>query len=131
MCTCVWYIEMGLHFTRAPVTDIWTNGLSVWAKEDPGGFGTILMCISLAEGESVGHAWENFRGMSTKVAGDFEFDWMGMQKKLSTEDAARHKVVELKNGLEVMNSMSSLFAWKSIPGSVPLMNLFFQYFMQY
>ena len=51
---------------------------------------------------------------------------MGMQKKLSTEDAARHKLVELKNGRAVMNDMASLFAWKSIPGSVPLMNLFSQ-----
>ena len=124
--TGVWATEMGFHFPGAPVADTWTNGLSVWAKEDPGGFGAILLFISLAEGESVGHSGDNFRGMSTKVAGDLGFDWMGMQKKLPAEEAARYKVVELKNGRSVMNATASLFAWKSIPGSVPLMNLFSQ-----
>jgi hypothetical protein len=94
---------MGFHFTRAPVTDTWTNGLSVWAKEDPGGFGLILLFISLAEGESVGHVGDNFRGMSTKVAGDLGFDWMGIQKKLSAKEAARYKVVELKPSFLPLN----------------------------
>ena len=53
---------------------------------------------------------------------------MGMQKKLSPEEAARYKVVELKNGWVAMIAiaMASLFAWKSIPGSVPLVDVITQ-----
>ena len=124
--TGVWVTEMGFHFPGAPVAPDLTTALPVWAKEDPGGFGTILLFISIAEGESVGHVRDNFRGMSSKVPGDLGFDWMGMQKKLSPEEAARYKVIELKNGRAAMIAMASPFAWKSIPGSVPLMDLFTQ-----
>ena len=43
---------------------------------------------------------------------------------MSAEKAARYKIVELKNGRLAMIAMASLFAWKSIPGSVPLMDVF-------
>jgi hypothetical protein len=49
---------------------------------------------------------------------------LGLTKKLSEEDAARYKIVELKNGRAAMIAMASLFAMESIPGSVPLMNIF-------
>ena len=64
--------------------------------------------------------------MSSKVPGDLGFDWMGMQKKRSPEEAARYNVVQLKNVRAAMIAMADLFAWKRIPGSVPLMDLFTQ-----
>ena len=80
--------------------------------------------IAIAEGESVGHSGDNFRGKSTKTPGDLNFDYLGMKKKLSPEQYARYEIVELKNGRAAMIAMASLFAWKSIPGSVPLMDIF-------
>jgi hypothetical protein len=97
--------------------------LGVFAAEEPYVFGAILAFICLAEGESVGHSGDNFRGKSTKVPGDLNFDYLGLKKKLSPERLARYKIAELKNGRAAMIAMASLFAMKAIPGSVPIMDL--------
>jgi hypothetical protein len=123
--TGVWATEgLGWHFPGAPVADDWATALPVWAREDPGGFGLILAFIMIAEGEGVSHAGDNFRGVSKKIPGDMGFDWMGMTSKLSEEKVAHYKMVEKKNGRAAMIAMASLFAMKSIPGSVPFMDLF-------
>ena len=49
---------------------------------------------------------------------------LGLSKKLSAEKLARYKDSELKNGRAAMIAMASMFAFESIPGSVPLMDLF-------
>ncbi|KAL7465078.1 hypothetical protein ACHAXS_005405 [Conticribra weissflogii] len=121
--TGVWATESGLHFPGAPVADDWSTALPVWAREDPGGFGIVLALLCIAEGEGVSHAGDNFRGVSKKVPGDMGFDWMGMTKKLSPERVNRYKIAELKNGRAAMIAMASLFAFKSIPGSVPIMDV--------
>jgi len=117
--TGVWATESGLHFPGAPVADDWTNALSVWAREDPGGFGIILAFIMIAEGEGVSHAGDNFRGLSKKVPGDMGFNWMGHGEAT----VEKYRSVELRQGRAAMIAMASLFAMKSIPGSVPLMDL--------
>jgi len=123
--TGVWATEgLHWHFPGAPVADSWDVALPVWAREDPAGFGLILGFIMIAEGEGVSHAGDNFRGMSKKIPGDMGFDWMGMTSKLSEEKAAHYKLVEKKNGRAAMIAMASLMAMKSIPGSVPFMDLF-------
>ena len=121
--TGVWATESGLHFPGAVGGDDWAHALPVWAREDPGGFGLILAFIMIAEGEGVSHSGDNFRGKSKKIPGDMGFDWMGMQTKLSPEKLERYKTVEKKNGRAAMIAMASLFAMKSIPGSVPIMDL--------
>mmetsp|Transcript_32505 Transcript_32505/g.78685 ORF Transcript_32505/g.78685 Transcript_32505/m.78685 type:complete len:212 (+) Transcript_32505:136-771(+) len=121
--TGVWATESGLHFPGAPVADDWATALPVWAREDPGGFGLILAFIMIAEGEGVSHAGDNFRGVSKKVPGDMGFDWMGMTQKKDEAFIERYKTVEKKNGRAAMIAMASLFAFKSIPGSVPIMTL--------
>jgi|EP00585_Thalassiosira_rotula_P012933 hypothetical protein len=122
--TGVWATEgLGWHFPGAPVADDWATALPVWAREDPGGFGLILAFIMIAEGEGVSHAGDNFRGVSKKIPGDMGFDWMGMTKSLSEEKINRYKTVEKKNGRAAMIAMASLFALKSIPGSVPIMDV--------
>lgn len=121
--TGVWATEgLGWHFPGAPVIDDWATALPVWAREDPGSFGAILAFIAIAEGESVGHTGDNFRGVSTKTPGDLGFDILGLTKKMDEEKLARYKVVEKKNGRLAMIAMASLFAMKSIPGSVPIMD---------
>ena len=120
--TGVWATESGLHFPGAPIADDWATALPVWAREDPGGFGLILAFIMIAEGEGVSHAGDNFRGVSKKTPGDMGFDWMGMTKKLSADKLERYRTVEKKNGRAAMIAMASLFAFKSIPGSVPIMD---------
>ena len=117
--TGVWATSSGLHFPGAPVADDWTNALSVWAREDPGGFGIILAFIMIAEGEGVSHAGDNFRGLSKKVPGDMGFNWMGHGEAT----VEKYKAVEKRNGRAAMIAMASLFAMKSIPGSVPIMDL--------
>jgi|Transcript_21485 hypothetical protein len=121
--TGVWATESGLHFPGAPVADDWTTALGVWAREDPGGFGIVLLLLSIAEGEGVSHAGDNFRGVSKKTPGDMGFDWMGMTKKLSADKLERYQTVEKKNGRAAMIAMASLFAMKAIPGSVPIMDM--------
>jgi hypothetical protein len=112
-----------MHFPGAPECDDWTKALGVFASENPGVFGTILLIIMIAEGESVGHSGDNFRGKSTKTPGDLNFDYLGLKKKLSPEKLERYRVAELKNGRAAMIAMASLFAFKSIPGSVPIMDI--------
>jgi Chlorophyll A-B binding protein len=101
----------------------WTKALGVFAAEQPAWFGAILFFIMIAEGEGVGHAGDNFRGMSTKTPGDMGFDYLGLKKKLSAEKKERYRKVEIINGRAAMIAMASLFAFKAIPGSVPIMEL--------
>jgi len=115
---------LGMHIPGCPDEVDWTKALGVFASEQPGLFGTILFLIAIAEGESVGHSGDNYRGKSTKTPGDFGFDLLGLSKELSPEQAERYKIVELKNGRAAMIAMASLFAFESIPGSVPLMDIF-------
>jgi len=122
--TGVWTTEgLGWHFPGAPAVEDWSTALPIWAREDPGGFGLILAFIMIAEGEGVSHAGDNFRGVSKKIPGDMGFDWMGMTRKLSDDKIQRYKTVEKKNGRAAMIAMASLFALKSIPGSVPYMDI--------
>ena len=95
----------------------------MFAAEQPVWFGAILAFISIAEGESVGHAGDNFRGVSSKTPGNQNFDYLGLKKKLSDEKYARYAEVEMKNGRAAMIAMASLFAFKAIPGSVPIMDI--------
>lgn len=113
---------LGLRFPGMPDAD-WTTAFGAVAQEQPALFGTILLFIMIAEGESVGHSGDNFRGKSTKTPGDLNFDYLGMKKKLSPEKMARYKDVEMKNGRAAMIAMASLFAFKSIEGSVPIMDI--------
>jgi hypothetical protein len=116
-------IGLGLHFPGAPVEADWTKALGVFATENPAVFGAVLAVISIAEGESVGHSGDNFRGKSTKTPGNLNFDYLGLKKKLSPEKYERYQTVETKNGRAAMIAMASLFAFKAIPGSVPLMDI--------
>jgi len=115
---------LGMHLPGMPVESDWTKALGVFATEQPAMFGAILLFISLAEGESVGHSGDNWRNESSKEPGNLGFDWMGLTKKYDAEKSARYKIVELKNGRAAMIAMASLFAMESIPGSVPLMDVF-------
>jgi hypothetical protein len=113
-----------LHFPGFPNEPDWTKALGTFAVEQPIWFGSILGLIAIAEGESVGHSGDNFRGMSTKTdQGDLNFDIYGLKKKFSAEKYARYQDVEMKNGRAAMIAMASLFAFESIPGSVPIMDL--------
>lgn len=116
-------LGMGMHFPGFPDDSDWTTALGTFAKEQPAWFAGILLFIAICEGESVGHSGDNFRGMGSKTPGDQGFDWMGLTKKMSEEKQARYKVVELKNGRAAMIAMASLFAFESIPGSVPIMDI--------
>ncbi len=117
-------LGLGWHFPGAPVEPDWTKALGVFATEEPYVFGAVLAFICLAEGESVGHSGDNYRGKSTKEEpGNLGLDYLGLKKKLSPEKIARYKIAELKNGRAAMIAMASLFAMKAIPGSVPIMDL--------
>uniref|UniRef100_A0A7S1V782 Plastid light harvesting protein n=1 Tax=Grammatophora oceanica TaxID=210454 RepID=A0A7S1V782_9STRA len=115
---------LGMHIPGMPDEPDWTKALGVVAQEQPALFGAILLFISIAEGEGVGHAGDNFRGMSEKEPGNMGFDPWGLKSKLSEEKQERYKIVEMKNGRAAMIAMASMFAFESIPGSVPLMDLF-------
>jgi len=117
-------LGLGMHIPGFPVEADWTKALGVFASEQPGFFGAILLFISIAEGESVGHSGDNWRNMSTKEPGNLGLDPFGLKKSLSQEKQDRYKIVELKNGRAAMIAMASLFAFESIPGSVPLMDIF-------
>lgn len=113
-----------MHFPGFPTDTDWTTALGTFATEQPVWFGVILAFISIAEGESVGHSGDNFRGTSSKTdQADLNFDYLGIKKKVSAEKYARYKEVETKNGRAAMIAMASLFAFKAIPGSVPIMDL--------
>ena len=58
------------------------------------------------------------------------FFWSNADQRQALIDSERahtdekvHKIVELKNGRAAMIAMASLFAWKSLPGSVPIMDV--------
>ena len=89
---------LGMHIPGMPVEPDWTKALGTVASEQPGLFGAVLMFIGIAEGESVGHTGDNWNGWSTKTAGDLGLDPLGLKSKLSAEQQARYKIVELKNG---------------------------------
>ena len=114
---------LGMHIPGFPEEPDWTKALGVFASEQPAWFGSILLFIAIAEGESVGHSGDNWRNMSTKEPGNLGLDPLGLKNKLSEEDQARYKIVELKNGRAAMIAMASLFAFESIPGSVPFMDI--------
>jgi len=116
-------LGMGMHIPGFPVEPDWTKALGVFAAEQPAWFFGILAFIGICEGESVGHSGDNFRGMGTKTPGDLGFDPWGLKAKLSEEQQAKYKTVELKNGRAAMIAMASLFAFESIPGSVPIMDV--------
>jgi hypothetical protein len=116
-------LGLGWHIPGMPVESDWTKALGVFATEQPVLFGLILSLICIAEGESVGHSGDNFRGKSTKTPGNMNFDYLGLKKRLSPEKYARYEDVEIKNGRAAMIAMASLFAFKAIPGSVPLMDI--------
>ena len=102
----------------------WTKALDVVAQEQPELFGLILAFVFIGEGESVGHSGDNFRGKSTKTEPGFlNYDPLGLRNKLSAEKLARYKDVEMKNGRAAMIAMASMFAFETIPGSVPIMDL--------
>ena len=83
---------LGMQIPGFPNEPDWTKALGVFAKEQPGFFVGVLLFIAVCEGESVGHSGDNFRGKSTKVAGNLNFDFMGLQSKLSPEAAARYRL---------------------------------------
>ncbi len=115
---------MGLHIPGMPEEADWTKALGVFSAEQPALFGTILLFICIAEGESVSHSGDNWRGLSTKpIPGFLNFDYLGLSKKLSPEKQERYRVAEVKNGRAAMIAIASLFAFKSIEGSVPIMDL--------
>jgi hypothetical protein len=69
----------------------------VFAAEQPVWFGAILGLICIAEGESVGHSGDNFRGKSTKAdQGNLNFDYLGLKQKLSAEQCAKYQDYEIK-----------------------------------
>lgn len=91
-----------MHFPGFPEAD-WTKALGVFAAEQPIWFGAILGAIAIAEGESVGNSGDNFRGKSTrKMAGDLNFDYLGLKKKTSPEKQKQYDDYETKNGRAAM-----------------------------
>jgi len=117
-----------MHIPGFPDEPHWDKALGVFATEQPVWFGAILGMIMIAEGESVGHSGDNFRGKSTKKdQGDLNFDYLGLGKKLSADRIAHYNKIETVNGRAAMIAMASMFAFKAIPGSVPLMDIFGAY----
>ena len=102
----------------------WTDALPIFAKEQPALFGSILLFIMIAEGESVGHSGDNFRGKSTKkTPGDLNYDPLGIKEKVSADKYEKFRVSEIQNGRAAMLGIASMFAFEAIPGSVPIMNV--------
>ncbi|KAI2491859.1 chlorophyll A-B binding protein [Fragilaria crotonensis] len=97
----------------------WTG---IWATHEE--YSSYPSFIAIAEGESVGHTGDNWKGLSTKEPGNLGFDPWGFKARLSPEKLERYKLVETTNGRAAMIAMASMFAFESIPGSVPLMDLF-------
>jgi len=116
-------LGLGMHIPGLPIEPDWTKALAAVQAEQPGLFGGVLLMIAVAEGESVGHAGDNFRGKSTKVPGDYNFDWLGLKGSLSEERQAHYAKSERVNGRAAMLAIASMFAFESIPGSVPVMTL--------
>ena len=112
---------LGMHIPGMPLEPDFTKAFAAVQAEQPGLVGAVILFIAIAEGESVGYSGDNWRGKGTKTPGDFGLNFA---RDMSPDKIERYKLVEKKNGRLAMIAMASLFAWKSIPGSVPLMDLF-------
>jgi len=64
---------LGMHIPGYPVESDWTKALGVFASEQPAHFYAILAFIAIAEGESVGHSGDNFRGKGPSLL--VTLDW--------------------------------------------------------
>jgi hypothetical protein len=65
---------LGMHIPGMPDASDWTTALGTVSAEQPALYGAILLFIGIAEGESVGHSGDNWRGKSTKEAGNLGLD---------------------------------------------------------
>lgn len=116
---------LGLHIDGMPMEPDWTKALAACAAEQPGVYWTILVTIHLLEGETgKDFAFDGGDKATKREPGNLGFDPWGFKSRLSDEQQARYKDVELKNGRAAMIAIASMFAFESIPGSVPLMDLF-------
>ena len=126
--TGVWATEgLGLRFPAWDLTDKitdWTVALPIFLREEPAMFAAIMCFIAVAEGESVGHSGDNYRGKSTKDSpGDLGlYLWGGNPRTMKPEKLETYMIQEKKHGRLAMIGMASLMAWKVIPGSVPIMD---------
>ena len=105
-----------MHFPGFPEDSDWTTALGTFATEQPVWFGAILAFICIAEGESVGHSGDNFRGKSTKEdQGNLNFDYLGLKKTLKPEKYARYQEVELKvsTGVRIVSLYVAMEFWNS------------------
>ena len=114
-------LGLHLHIPGFPVEPDFTKALGVFMHDQPAWAGAIIGLIAVAEGESVSHSGDNFRGKGSKTPGDFGLYFAGVGK--GEDYARRYKIVEKKNGRAAMIAMASIFAWQAIPGSVPVMDL--------
>jgi len=112
-----------MHIPGMPVEPDWTKALGVFIQEQPAMFATLFLLIGIADGENMSWSGNPWTGKSTKEAGNLGFDPWGLKSKLSPEEQARYADVEMKNGRAAMIAMASMFAYESIPGSVPVMDL--------
>jgi|Transcript_31244 hypothetical protein len=116
-------LGLGLKFPGMPDAD-WTTALGAFAKEQPVLFGVIFTLFCIGEGEGISHNGDSWRGKGKKeVAGDMNYDPLGLKQKFSAEKMERMKEVEIKNGRAAMIAMASMFAFEALPGSVPIMDL--------
>ena len=116
---------LGLHIDGMPIEPDWTKALAACAAEQPGVYWTLIVAIHLIEGETgKDYAFDGGNKDNAREPGNLGIDPFGFKVRLSEEKQARYKDVELKNGRAAMIAMASMFAFESIPGSVPLMDLF-------
>lgn len=117
-------LGLGWHIPGFPVESDWTKAFGAVSKEQPAVTALVLILIAIAEGESIGHNGDTFRGKGIKEPGNFGLDPFGLLSKLSPEKKERYKKVEMANGRAAMIAMASLFVFESIPGAVPVMDVF-------
>jgi len=117
-------LGLGWHIPGFPVEPDWTKAFAAVSQEQPAVTAIVLILIAIAEGESIGHNGDTFRGKGYKEPGNFGLDPFGLLTKLSPEKKQRYKQVEMANGRAAMIAMASLFAFESIPGAVPVMDVF-------
>jgi len=118
-------LGLGMHIPGMPIEADWAKALGVFAAEQPAMYGAILLTIGLLEGETgKDFAFDGGDKATKREPGNLGFDPWGLKVRLTEEQQARYKIVELKNGRAAMIAMLSLFTFESIPGSVPLMDLF-------
>ncbi|GMI34877.1 hypothetical protein TeGR_g922 [Tetraparma gracilis] len=116
-------LGLDLHFPGAPVAE-WDEALPAFLHASPPAFWAVLTFIAIAEGESVGHSGDNWRGMGTKqIPGDLGLYLWKNPRAMDPGRLEKWQLVEKKNGRAAMIAMASLFAWKALPGSVPIMDL--------